>query len=82
MKKKKTVAKAPNDHEARLKVFYEEHNPEKIVLIPHILDKYKGKEDVLFRKLKRQYSSEGTPPWEMLVTFTKSTTPRSCPPSI
>ena len=46
MKKKKTVAKAPNDHEARLKAFYEEHNPEKIVLIPHILDKYKGKEDV------------------------------------
>lgn len=39
----------------RLVAFYKEHNPEKVAGVDKTLDTYKGKEDLLFRKLRERY---------------------------
>jgi len=49
------------DYKANLTEFYKEHNPDKLSAVQSNLDKYKGKEDELFRKLYQKYglNSEG-----------------------
>jgi len=49
------------DYKAKLTEFYQEHNPDKLTSVQSNLDKYKGKEDELFRKLYQKYglNSEG-----------------------
>ena len=49
------------DYKAKLTEFYKEHNPDKLSSVQSNLDKYKGKEDELFRKLYQKYglNSEG-----------------------
>jgi protein-tyrosine-phosphatase len=42
-------------HRARLVEFYTAYNPEKIGEVDTILDKFKGKEQTLFKKLKEKY---------------------------
>ena len=39
------------DYKTKLTEFYKEHNPDKLSSVQSNLDKYKGKEDELFRKL-------------------------------
>eukprot|EP00752_Nemacystus_decipiens_P003644 g3358.t1 len=39
----------------RLTKFYEQHNPEKLSTVEDALARYKGREDVLFQRLKKQY---------------------------
>lgn len=43
------------DYKAKLTEFYKEHNPDKLSSVQSNLDKYKGKEDELFRKLYQKY---------------------------
>mmetsp|Transcript_15288 Transcript_15288/g.41060 ORF Transcript_15288/g.41060 Transcript_15288/m.41060 type:complete len:133 (-) Transcript_15288:599-997(-) len=43
------------DHEAKLRRFYENHNPEKVKDVPSVLRKYKGREEVLYQKLSAKY---------------------------
>ncbi len=44
--------------EQRVRMFYERYNPSKISSIPSILEKYKGKEQELLEKLRKQYNAE------------------------
>lgn len=46
----------------KLRKFYEVHNPEKLSDIDFLLEKYEGREDVLFRKLQRKYERKNPPP--------------------
>lgn len=46
------------DSKIRLERFYVKHNPEKISIIPQILEVYKGREDVLFATLVAKYGPE------------------------
>ncbi|CAM9200221.1 unnamed protein product, partial [Hapterophycus canaliculatus] len=39
----------------RLTAFYEQNNPEKLSTVEEALARYKGREDVLFQRLKKQY---------------------------
>ncbi|CAM9886314.1 unnamed protein product, partial [Ectocarpus sp. 8 AP-2014] len=39
----------------RLTNFYEQHNPEKLGTVEDALARYKGREDILFQRLKKQY---------------------------
>eukprot|EP00873_Tetraselmis_striata_P037991 jgi/Tetstr1/458255/TSEL_044743.t1 len=43
------------DHRARLLAFYRQNNPGKIGEVDGLLEKYKGKEQKLFRKLEQKY---------------------------
>lgn len=44
----------------RLVCFYEEHNPEKLSEVNHILEKYDNREILLFRILEKKYASCNT----------------------
>ena len=43
-------------HRDRLIEFYKKHNPEKVGSVDQTLEKYKGKEEELFKKLEQKYS--------------------------
>ncbi len=57
------------DNRAKLIAFYQEHNPDKLGDVQTILEKYKGKEHVLFNKLKKQYGLSEKSPRERIVAF-------------
>lgn len=44
------------DVEDQVRQFYQTYNPSKLDQVPEILMKYKGRENELLRKLKKQYS--------------------------
>ena len=50
------------DNRAKLIAFYQEHNPDKLGDVQTILEKYKGKEHVLFNKLKKRDHNKGFKP--------------------
>lgn len=43
------------DHEARLRRFYEKHNPAKVGEVASVAQKYKGRENALYQKLEAKY---------------------------
>ena len=47
-----------DNHKIRLIRFYEKHNPSKIDSVDATLEKYKGKEEELFRKLEAKYAPQ------------------------
>jgi hypothetical protein len=51
-----TTAPHHRSFEQRIHSFYEKYNPTRIASIPSILEKYKGKEQDLIEKLKKQYN--------------------------
>ncbi len=44
-----------DDHKSRLIAFYKKYNPEKLESVDSTLEKFKGKEEELFRKLEAKY---------------------------
>jgi cyclophilin family peptidyl-prolyl cis-trans isomerase len=50
------------NYTTRLIKFYETHNPSKVGTVDATLEKYKGKEDELFRKLEAKYAPQPTTP--------------------
>jgi cyclophilin family peptidyl-prolyl cis-trans isomerase len=49
------------DYRTRLFEFYKEHNPEKLDTVDATLEKFKGKEQELFKKLEAKYVVSGFP---------------------
>lgn len=43
------------DHEARLLRFYKKHNPAKVGDVPSVSRTYRGREEVLYKKLEAKY---------------------------
>lgn len=43
------------DHQTKLMRFYKAHNADKVDEVPSLLRKYKGREDVLYKKLHQKY---------------------------
>jgi cyclophilin family peptidyl-prolyl cis-trans isomerase/Ca2+-binding EF-hand superfamily protein len=52
---------AKTDYRSRLIEFYEKHNPEKVDSVDTTLEKFKGKEEELFRKLALKYGTWQVP---------------------
>merc|ERR1712183_385154 len=52
-----------NFHKDRLNAYYEKHNPSKVGTVDGMLEKFKGKEEVMFQKLEVKYGENPTAVW-------------------
>ena len=57
-----TTSTSKSDYRSRLVAFYEKHNPSKVDTVDATLEKYRGKEEELFQKLKDKYEGQFPPP--------------------
>mmetsp|Transcript_24278 Transcript_24278/g.39380 ORF Transcript_24278/g.39380 Transcript_24278/m.39380 type:complete len:922 (-) Transcript_24278:1346-4111(-) len=53
----------------RIRAFYARENPEKLESLPGILEKYKGKEDKLFRQIQKQYPNAHVPQYHEALSW-------------
>jgi hypothetical protein len=59
-------------YRARLMRFYEFYNPEKISDVDTVLEKFKGREEIMIRQLRAKYGDEPMPPQEVLTATSAS----------
>ena len=61
-KQMESIKTDDKNYKERLLEFYTKYNPEKLSSVDETLEKYKGKEEEMFTKLYRKYTSSGLPP--------------------